>query len=69
MYTHPAVAAALAVEHHRAMIIEAKPARLARAAHDGGGRSARHLARWFAPRPQPGTLAARRGLAPLLPAR
>ena len=69
MYTHPAVAAALAVEHRHAMIIEAKSARLARAAHDGGGRSARHLARWFAPRPQPGTPAALRCLARLLPAR
>ena len=69
MPTPPAGAAALAVEHHRAMIIEAKPARLAHAARDGGGRSARRFARWFASRPQPGTPAARRGLAPLLPAR
>jgi hypothetical protein len=65
MYTHPATAAALAAEHHRTMIAEARCARLTRATRNGG----RSRSRWFAPRPQPATPAIRRGLARLLPAR
>ena len=68
MYNHPAVAAALAAEYHRDRISDARSARLARAARDGGDGSPRP-ARRFRPRPQPGTPAARRGLARLLPAR
>jgi hypothetical protein len=66
MQTHPAIAAALADQHCRAMIAEAESARLARAAR---GSSARRPMRWFVPRQHPGTPPARRGLARLLPAR
>jgi hypothetical protein len=69
MYTHPAIAAALAAQQHRDRIAEARSAELARAARAGDDGSTRRTARWLARRPQPGTPAVRRGLARLLPAR
>jgi hypothetical protein len=78
MQTHPAIAAALADQHCRAMIAEAESARLARAAHCSRAAraaradcdsSARRAARQLVPHRHCGISPARRGLARLLPAR
>jgi hypothetical protein len=68
MNPHPAIAAALAEQHRRALIAEAQTARLARAARPARDGSTRP-ARWFLPRRHPRIPAARRGLARLRPAR
>jgi len=72
IYTHPAVAAALAAQRQATLMAEAKTARLAREArtarHDGNGRTTR-LARLFAARRHPRHATARKGLARLRPAR
>jgi hypothetical protein len=56
MFTHPAIAGALADEHRRSMVAKAETARLARAARDdgddGNGRSRRPV-RWFPARLRP----------------
>jgi hypothetical protein len=70
MFTHPAIATALAEEHRRSMVAKAESARLARAVRDGddgNGRSGWPV-RWF-PTHRPGTPTARKGLARLRPAR
>jgi hypothetical protein len=72
MFTHPAIAAALADEHRRSMVASAESARLARTARDAGddgnGKS-RWPVRWFPTHRRPSTPAARKGLARLRPAR
>jgi hypothetical protein len=74
IYTHPAVAAALAAQRQATLMAEAKTARLARevraarSAGDGDGGTKRP-ARWFAPRRQPRIPATRSRLARLRPAR
>jgi len=67
MFTHPAIATALADEHRRTMVASAESARLARTARDGG-RSGWPV-RWFPAHRRPGTPTARKGLARLRPAR
>jgi hypothetical protein len=71
IYTHPAVAAALAAQRQATLMAEAQTARLARearAARSADG-STKRPARWFAPRRQPSIPATRSRLARLRPAR
>lgn len=66
MFTHPAIATALADEHRRSMVANAESARLARtvrAARDGGGDGNGRSGR------RPSMPTARKGLARLRPAR
>ena len=72
IYTHPAVAAALAAQRQATLMAEARTARLARearAARSAGDGSTKRPARWFAPRRQPSIPATRSRLARLRPAR
>jgi hypothetical protein len=72
MIQHPTIAAALAEQRRAAFMAEAETARLARearAARNGGDRSARWPARWLAPRRQPRIPATRSRLGRLRPAR
>ena len=67
MYNHPAFAAALAEQRSRALIAEARTARLARAARDAGDGS--RPTRWFLPRRRHSIPLGRGRLARLRPAR
>jgi len=74
IYTHPAVAAALAAQRQATLMAEAKTARLAREARTArsagnGDSSTKRPARWFAPRRPPRIPATRNRLARLRPAR
>jgi hypothetical protein len=72
MMQHPTIAAALGKERHAAFLAEAERARLARearAARNGGDRSAKWPVRWLSPRRQPRIPATRSRLARLRPAR
>jgi len=72
MMQHPTIAGALGKERHAAFLAEAEKARLvreARAARNGGDRSAKWPVRWLAPRRQPRIPATRSRLARLRPAR
>ena len=72
MIQHPTIAAALAEQRRAGFMAEAETARLARearAARNGGDRSARWPARWLSPRRQPRIPATRSRLARLRPAR
>ena len=72
MMQHPTIALALGQQRHAAFIAEAETARLARearAARNGGDRSAKRLTRLLAPRRQPRIPATRNRLARLRPAR
>ena len=72
MIQHPTITAALADQRRAAFMAEAQTARLARearAARNGGDRSANWPARWLSPRRQPRIPATRSRLARLRPAR
>ena len=72
MIQHPTIALALSQQRQAAFIAEAESARLARearAARNGGDRSAKRPLRFFAPRRQPRIPATRNRLARLRPAR
>jgi hypothetical protein len=72
MIQHPTITAALADQRRAAFMAEAQTARLARearAARNGGDRSAKWPARWLSPRRQPRIPATRSRLARLRPAR
>jgi hypothetical protein len=72
MIQHPTITAALADQRRAAFMAEAQTARLARearAARNGGDRSAKWPARWLSPRRQPCIPATRSRLARLRPAR
>lgn len=72
MIQHPTIAADLAEQRRAAFMAEAETARQARearAARNGGDRSAKWPARWLSPRRQPRIPATRSRLARLRPAR